>query len=77
MFIVEVHFVSSRVNNYCFLLGETHELQLTVQNSESKIVELEAQVHSMETASLDKDTCIEKYQTMIRHQEGECGLLSL
>ena len=71
-----MHFVFSCVNNYCLPLEETQEPQRTVQNSESKIVELEAQVHSLEMASLDKDTHIEKYQAMIGHQEGEYGLLS-
>ena len=66
----------SCVNNYSLLLGETCEPQQTVQNLEKKIAELEAQVNSLETASLDKDTRIEKYQAMIRHQEGECALLS-
>ena len=54
---------------------QLQQLQQTVQNPEKKIVELEAQVHSLETASLEKDTRIEKYQSMIRHQEGERALL--
>ena len=66
----------SCVNNYCLPLGETREPQQTVQNLEKKIVELGAQVHSLEMASLDKDARIEKYQSMIRDQEGECALLS-
>ena len=70
-----MYFVLSCVNNYCLLLGETHEPQQTVQNFEKKIVELEAQVHSLETASLDKDACFEKCQSMIRDQEGEYALL--
>ena len=65
-------FVLRCVNNYCLLLGETRELQQTVQNSDRKNVQLKAQVHSLEMASLDKDTRIEKYQAMMKDQEGEC-----
>ena len=71
-----MNFAFSCVNNYWLPLEETHEPQQTIQNFEKKIEELEAQVHLLEMASLDKDTRIEKYQAMIRHQEGECGLLS-
>ena len=55
---------------------QLQQLQQTVQTSETKIVDLGAQVHSLEMASLDKETLIEKYQAMLRHQEGECALLS-
>ena len=53
------------------LAGENRELK---QASEKSMKEFQAQVHSLEMASSDKDTCIEKYQAMIRHQEGERAL---
>ena len=52
--------------------GEIHELKQIIKNSESKIMELGAQVHKLEMDCLDKDTCIEKYTATVKHQEGEC-----
>ena len=47
------------------------EIQKLKQNFESKIMELEARLHTSEMTSLDKDTRIEKYEAMIKYQEGE------
>ena len=62
-------------NKYYLLAGEIHELKQANEKSENEIMKLGAQVHSLEMASLDEDTHIEKHQAMIRHQEGECALL--
>ena len=35
-------------------------------------MELEAQVHNLEVDSLEKDTCLEKYEATVKYQEGEC-----
>ena len=56
-------------NKYYLLAGEIHELK---QTNEKSIMKLGAQVHSLEMTSLDKDTLIEKYQAMMKDQEGEC-----
>ena len=57
--------------------GEIHELNQTNKNSESKIMELGAQLHRSEMASLDKDTHIEKCEAKIKYQEGEWGIVLL
>ena len=58
------------------LAGENRELKQANEKSENEIMKLGALVHSLEMASSDKHTRIEKYQAKIRHQEGECAFLS-
>ena len=59
-------------NKYYLLAGENRQLKQANERSENEIIKLGAQVHSLEMDSLDKDTHIEKYQAMMKEQEGEC-----
>ena len=55
----------------CMVIDALYEKKQAIMTYENEIAKLQAQGENLETTSTEKETCFDKYETIVKESEGE------